>query len=176
MTLEKLLALVAQSTQHKQFYHFTDRSNLSSIKSHGLLSTAQLHKRKLFNSVKTGGDENSLASDRANGTDGYVCLCFTSNHPMAHVAREAGRIDPVYLSINPEIIWTNGAMITSAPSNQNGIPKRPVADTLKEIDLEVIYKRMEWGDPAINQRLRTAEKYEILIPNEVALKYITGGI
>jgi hypothetical protein len=77
---------VGKSTQQQCFYHFTDRKNLPLIRAHGLIATSGLRSDNLFDSVKTGGDALSLQSDAAKGTDKYVCLCFRSNHPMAHAA------------------------------------------------------------------------------------------
>jgi hypothetical protein len=177
MDLKDFLKRISASTQHQRFYHFTDRRNLESIRKHGLLSTAELKRRDLFGSVVPGGDANSQASDHASGTSHYVCLCFTQNHPMCHVARNDDRkLDPVYLQIEPGIIQAPGVMITNAPSNQNGIQKVPAVRALDILDLDVIYTRMDWKDPAIRARLLIAEKYEILVPREVAREYILHGL
>ena len=34
-----LTEVLGTSTQHRKFYHFTDKANLASIRQHGLLST-----------------------------------------------------------------------------------------------------------------------------------------
>src|SRR5260370_21885102 len=106
MDLDQFLAeTLGKSTQHQKFYHFTDRKNLPLVRQHGLLSTSELRRRGFLESVKTGGDANSLQSDSAKGTDAYVCLCFTRNNPMAHVAmNDERKLDPVYLEIAPNLI------------------------------------------------------------------------
>jgi hypothetical protein len=167
---------VAKSTQHNCFYHFTDRKNLDSIRERGLLCTAELKRQKLFPQVTPGGDQNSLHSDEANGTDKYVCLCFTNNHPMCYVASSNRGLDAVYLRIRPEILKVNGVMITNAPSNQTGVQKVLAAAALSNLDLDVIYTRLDWTDPAVNGRLQIAEKYEILVPQRVTIDYISGGL
>jgi hypothetical protein len=167
--------VVRPSGQHKHLYHFTDIGNLNSIRSHGLLSTSSLRDRKLISGVITGGDENSLQSDINNGLDSYVRLCFTKNHPMAHAAANDGRQrNFTYLHIDPEIIKAAGALVTNAPSNQIGVVPMAVEPGLDQLDLEVIYKWMEWKNPEIKKRLDVAEKYEILIPSSVPLKLITN--
>jgi hypothetical protein len=40
------------------------------------------------------------------------------------------------------------------------------------IDFEVLYARTTWTDPEIQQRLRAAEKYEILVPRAIPLDLI----
>ena|SRR6266403_4437530 len=123
MDLDQFLAeTLGKSTQHQEFYHFTDKKNLPLIREHGLLSTGELRRRGLLPSVKTGGDANSLNSDNSKGTDAYVCLCLTRSHPMAHVAMtDERKLDPVYLEIDPQVIKLPNVMITDAPSNQTGI-------------------------------------------------------
>jgi hypothetical protein len=141
---------LGKSTQHRKFYHFTDRKNLPLIRQHGLLSTRELRRLGLFDGVKTGGDANSLNSDQAKGTDGYVCLCFTNNHPMVHTAMNDDRkLDPVYLEINPSVIKLPNVMITNAPSNQAGIVRLPAVTALDGLDLEVIYTRTDWSNAEI---------------------------
>lgn len=169
--------IVGKSTQHRSFYHFTDRKNLPLIRQSGLLSTGELRRRKLFDKVKTGGDANSLHSDQVKGTDEFVCLCFTSSHPMAHAAMNDDRkLDPAYLAIDPNVIKLPNVMITNAPSNQGDVQRVAAASALEGLDLEVLYKRTEWGDPDINARLRKAEKYEILVPTSLAVQYIIRGL
>lgn len=178
MDLDHFLAeILAKSTQHQKFYHFTDRKNLPSVRQHGLLSTNELRRRGLFDLVKTGGDANSMHSDRVKGTANYVCLCFTQSHPMSHIAMNDDRkLDPVYLDIDPQVIKLPDVMVTSAPSNQAGVSRIAAAAALDGLDLDVIYRRMEWSVPEINARLRAAEKYEILIPVSLARQYIVGGL
>jgi hypothetical protein len=177
MAFEDFLARVNKSTQHQTFYHFTDKKNLDSIRKHGLLCTAELRRQGLFKEVIPGGDANSQTSDRETGTDKYVCLCFTSNHPMCHIATKENRIsDPVYLRIDPSIIAVDGVMITNAPSNQKGVERVSANKGLDELDLDVIYTWMKWADPEIRARLSVAEKYEILVPKAVVLKYIVHGL
>ena len=54
MDLDKFLAMVRASQLQRQFFHFTDKKNLNSIRQHGLLSTAELRRRGLFDAVKPG--------------------------------------------------------------------------------------------------------------------------
>jgi ssDNA thymidine ADP-ribosyltransferase, DarT len=178
MDLDTFLAeTLGKSTQHQKFYHFTDRKNLPLVREHGLLSISALRSRNLFSNVKTGGDATSLQSDTAKGTDGYVCLCFTQSHPVAHVAmHDERKLDPVYLEIDPKVIKLPNVMITNAPSNQNGVVRVAAATALDGLDLDVIYKRTDWSDAAVQARLQAAEKYEILIPGSLTKQYIVGGL
>src|SRR4051812_19378161 len=60
VTIDEFLALIARSPQHKCFYHFTDRQNLTSIgRCGGLLPTKTL--RKMDIAFIPAGNEVSLA-------------------------------------------------------------------------------------------------------------------
>src|ERR1700737_5084815 len=114
MDLDAFLSTVRSSKQSNHFYHFTDRNNLDSIRERGVLCTRDLRRLKLLNNVVTGGDATSLATDIKKGNDQYVCLCFTKSHPMFFVSTQRG-VDPIWLAINPDIIKTDGVMLTNAP-------------------------------------------------------------
>lgn len=177
MEFADFLKTVRASQLQSRFFHFTDKKNVDSIRTHGLLSTAELRAQNLFGNVKPGGDANSLESDHKSGTDQYVCLCFTTSHPMCHVAQNDERkLDPVWLSIDPEIIKVDGVMLTNAPSNQGGVEKVPAAQALDALDLTIIYQWTDWSVGNNHERRQVAEKYEILVPKQVAVKYIVHGL
>jgi hypothetical protein len=176
MDLDQFIKRVRASKQFDHLYHFTDKKNLPSIKERGLLCTSELRRIRLFDKVVTGGDANSLISDANAGTDRYVCLCFTTNHPMCFRAAERG-LDPIYLSIDPEIVRTPGVLVTNAPSNQNGVVPVAVAQGLDSLHLDCIYQWIDWSlNPGIRDQRILAEKYEILVPRAVATSYISKGL
>ena len=47
-----------------------------------------------------------------------------------------------------------------------------VAEALDGLDLEIIYDRTDWRTCANQERLRAAEKFELLIPTSIPLEYI----
>jgi predicted metalloprotease len=92
---------------------------------------------------------------------------------MEYVARQDGRItDSVYLQIHPEILRVEGVMFTVDVSNKSGVEIISLEEALEAIDFQVLYTRTDWNDPEIQRRLRQAEKYELLVPNHVPIKYI----
>jgi hypothetical protein len=93
---------------------------------------------------------------------------------MEFAAKQDGRIESCqWLKIDPSIIKAQGLLVTAEVANKNGIvPGRP-EDLLATMDLDVIYKRTNWSDPAIQERLRTARRYEILVPDAIITKYIS---
>ncbi len=155
------------------FYHFTDRRNAASIRERGgLYSLAALGEMGI-EIPAPGGNDWSHTEDERRGLDQYVHLCFRPHHPMEYVARQDGRIaDPVYLQIHPDILRKKGVMFTADVSNKSGVEAIPLAEALEIIDFKVLYTRTDWGDPEVQQRLQQAEKYELLVPNHVPMKYI----
>jgi hypothetical protein len=86
-------------------------------------------------------------------------------------------INAVYLSINAEIIKEAGVMITDAPSNQNGVVPQAASTGLDNLHLDPIYQWIDWDlHPEARDQRIIAEKYEILVPKQIAVAYITGGL
>jgi ssDNA thymidine ADP-ribosyltransferase, DarT len=176
MELDAFLTKVRASTQFNYFYHFTDKKNLDSVRERGLLCTKELRRLDIFKTVVPGGDATSQASDTKNGTDKYVCLCFTNTHPMCHIASQRG-IDPTWLSINPDVIKAMGVKIADAPSNQNGVVPQDPSAALDNLHLDAIYNFIDWGEnPEAHAQRIIAEKYEILVPKQVVVDYIVKGL
>jgi hypothetical protein len=74
------------------------------------------------------------------------------------------------------VIRLPGAMVTSAPSNQNGVERMEPTVGLDELDLPVVYTWLKWKDAKIMDRLKIARKYEILIPTSIEPRYILKGL
>lgn len=177
MTIEQLIAHIAASSQHKHLYHFTDEANFPSIAEHGLLSKERLRAQGLWPPRAAGGNELSWHLDLQRGIDPYVSLCMTQNHGMKFVAHQAGRLpNPRYLVIKPEVLLIPGVRVAFGIANANGVQNLPLEEAVDCLDLEVLYSRTNWGDPAINARLRAAEKFEVLIPNAVPRDLIIGYV
>lgn len=175
MTIEELVLFIEKSMQHKTVYHFTDEANFPSIRSHGILSKELLRARGLWPPPATGGNELSWQLDRNRGIDHYVSLCLTRNHKMKYVATQAGRLpNPRYLAIRPEVLQIPDVKMAFGIANANDVEILPLSQAIDKLDIEVLYTRTDWRDPAINTRLQLAEKCEILIPNLVPVQMITG--
>jgi hypothetical protein len=175
MTISELVQLIRKSKQHSTLYHFTDEANFSSIAQHGILSKKELRQRNLWPPQAAGGNQLSWQLDLSRGIDPYVSLCFTRNHKMKFVAHQEGRLpNPRYLAIKPEVLEIPGTRISFGIANANDVEILPIADAIERLDLEVLYTRTDWKDPAINSRLRAAEKFEVLIPDAVPRQLIIG--
>lgn len=157
-------------------YHFTDRRNLLSIRQHGLLSWYELIQRGIMPEAP-GGNEVSHDEDERIGMDRYVHLCLFNEHPMEYIARKEGRIESsVFLRISPTVLHMDGVLFTDQVANKSGVQPVDLETAAETLDLEVIYRRTDWKDPMIQERRRTARKYEVLIPNSVPVNLIVGGL
>jgi hypothetical protein len=175
MTVQELVNFIKASTHHNSLYHFTDEANFPSQKEHGLLSKEQLRTRGMWPPPATGGNALSQQLDLQRGIDPYVSLCMTRNHGMKYLANQAGRLpNPRYLAIKPEVLQIPGTRIAFGIANANNVDILPIEDAVDRLDVEVIYTRTDWGDAAVQARLRAAEKFEVLVPTVVPRDMITG--
>lgn len=158
----------------KCFYHFTDVRNLDNIKMHGLLSFAELVRRRIVVPVP-GGNDWSHEEDKRRGLDEYIHLCFLDEHPMEYRVKQEGRIvESRFLKISTEIIHQAGVMFTPDVSNKSGVKSFDLKEACRVMDFSVIYERTDWTDPEVKKRRLLAKKYELLFPNPIPLKFISG--
>jgi hypothetical protein len=157
-----------------QLFHFTDLSNIPSIREcEGLLSTALL--REIEKEFCAGGDATSLELDTKHGMDKYVRLCFDLRHPMAHRLKERKPdAELIYLRIDRAVLHQPGVMFSTGVAYAHHAKVVTLAEAVerKLIDFDVLYMRMDWRDPTIQSRRRAAELCEILVPDYVDVKFI----
>jgi hypothetical protein len=92
---------------------------------------------------------------------------------MEFLARQEGRIgDSIFLELHPSVLAFNGVKFTPDVSNKSDVAIHDIANSGILIDFQVLYTRTDWADPAIQQRLRQAEKCEILVPQCIPLSHI----
>ncbi len=88
------------------FYHFTDRSNLKSIKENGGLFSWYYCDLNRIEIPMPGGSLGSRQNDTINGKKDFVRAAFNKEHPMLFIAQRDGRISrPVWLDIDIEIAY-----------------------------------------------------------------------
>ena len=73
-----------------KLFHFTDASNISSIKKHGLMSSASLIEQSIESKMNSDELSRSLESEADLGN--YVRLSFVPNNPMMYQAVAEKRI------------------------------------------------------------------------------------
>lgn len=158
----------------KSLYHFTDRKNLEGIAEHGLLSMEMLRSEGLV-VPRPGGNDWSQEADMRRGLHRFVHLCFVKNHPMQFRAEQEQRIGPCsWLEVDPAVMATPDAWFTLEVSNKRDARLLRFRDWFEEADLEVLFATCDFRDPCIQERRQSAVKYEVLIPDRIALAMIKG--
>jgi hypothetical protein len=156
-----------------RLYHFTDTRNLPSISEFGGLYSLAMLEEMGVEIEAPGGNDWSHDADHRNGLDEYVHLCFRPVHPMEWRAKQDGRIKKsIFLEVRREVLQRDGVVYTPDVSNKSGVDLCTLDEARELIDLEVLYSWTDWRDPEIKERLKLAEKCEILVPNHIPIKLI----
>ncbi len=147
-------------------WHFTDRANLESIQTHGLLSLAETRRRNITIPVP-GGNTWSHDADRRKGLDEYVHLIFIRDHPMLYVAQnKENRIpNPVWLKIDLSVLVQDDVRFASGIANAKDMPILTAEQAAEQLDFEALFAYLDWNDPEVQRRRQAARKSEILVPN-----------
>ena len=107
-------------------FHFTDASNVESIRKHGLLSASSITKQEIVSTMNS--DELSRTLDQACGLQDYVRLSFNANNPMRFVAVKEKRFTkPVIVVIKLEVVSRSGVLFSdcNATRKEAVISPRP---------------------------------------------------
>ncbi len=154
-------------------YHFTDKRNIDGIKEYGgILSFKELC-NTTGKTIYWGGNDWSHNADRMNNVDDYVHLCFLKNHPMEYIAKTEGRIkDTIWISVKHDILLVQGVRFTNDVSNKSGVVLLQNEQAINEFDFEALFKYIDFRIEGNQERKTKVEKYEVLIPKKVPIKYL----
>jgi len=96
-----------------KLYHFTDLSNLSSIRANGLLSWVKIEDMKIGAMMNSSPMSREL--DARKNLSNFVRLSLCKKHPMMFIALKEGRISrPVVLEIKLEIVSREGVLFCAS--------------------------------------------------------------
>jgi hypothetical protein len=158
----------------RTLYHFTDITNLESIRRlGGLFSTARL--RGMNGAFCAGGDEDSLSLDTRCGMDRFVHLCWAHGHPMAgRIAERNPAARLTYLPIDRTVVYLPGVMFSTGIAYANSAETMSLNEACERnlIDFHALYTWTDWRDPEAQSKRRAAELCEILIPDHIPLSYL----
>lgn len=162
--------IVLNNNNINTLYHFTDRSNLLSIKRHGALYSWHYCVRNNIDIPMPGGDDLSRLLDRRYNLQNYVRVSFTRNHPMMYIALNQNRINnPVILEIDTEVVfWKN-----SKYANKNATRKDVSIGS--EID---DFKRIKFNFVKLNKHFDLDEsdkpfyQAEVLVLEKIPIEFI----
>ena len=171
MTVEELVARIKSSGNRNYVYHFTNRNNFATIRSHGLLSKRKQEELGIA-ALRPGGDAQSQQTDKKRGIYNDVSLSLTNNHPMGYICRNDGRQpNQVVLSIDPEILFIEGVRVALGLAHSDATRILPISQAIDEIDLQILYDSDRFPSNEFKKRIAIAEKIEVLVPNEVPKRF-----
>ncbi len=149
------------------FYHFTDRANLASIKTHGGLYSWYYLKTHDIPIPNPGGNSFSQSRDVKFGLQDYVRLSFCEDHPMAYRKRQEGS-NLVLLKISTDVAEFDSTLFTDANAASNYFNKGANASALRMVNFRATKtKYMRRDDPDFGHK-----QAEILIKTFLPAKYI----
>ncbi|WP_223649430.1 DUF4433 domain-containing protein [Hymenobacter psoromatis] len=155
-----------------QFYHFTDRENITSIQQQGGLYSWLTAERKGIHIPKPGGVGFGRDLDRRYKLENYVRLCFTKNHPMLFIAKGDGRIqNPVILEISVEVALLKDTRFSNMNATKNGHQQGSEIEDLNRIRFDLVRLRNHFDIPQDEKHFYQAE---VLVLERIPLEYITN--
>jgi hypothetical protein len=149
-------------------YHFTDKRNISEIKKQGGI----LPRSIIQNAYIPGGNRQSVDMDNNKGMQNYVHLCFLDDHPMEFIARDQGRIDPIWLKISTDVLDIPGVLYCAGVSNAIDAIYLNAKQAIKIMDFDHLFNYYDFSIENNMELHNQAKKYEILIPTKIPLNYI----
>jgi len=163
---------VIQEKKIIKLYHFTDSSNLASIKKNrGLYSWIYCELNDI-QIIKPGGDDLSRKLDKKYNLQDYVRLSFNKNNPMLQIAKNEGRIqDPVFLEIDPEVIYLKDTQFSDMNATKTGHSQGDNLEYFMKINFEVVTKQRYLN---ISPDLQKFYQAEVMVKRFIPLEYITN--
>ncbi len=165
LTEEEIIEYL-NSKNIKSFWHFTDASNLETIKKHGLQSLWNIERLNI--PVKRfGGNKLSHQLDYEKNLDLFVHLAFIKDHPMYYVAiRDKRIINPIWLEIDIRILYHKECYFSKTIANKS-YTKYYNFNQIKELNID----KMFHTNPHLKKEARKAE---VLVKGKIEPFYIKG--
>ncbi|MCZ2222617.1 MAG: DUF4433 domain-containing protein [Chitinophagales bacterium] len=152
-------------------YHFTDLSNIESIKKYGgLYSWFYCDKNNVCIS-KPGGNLVSREFDKRKNLENFVRLSFCENHPMLFVAKNDGRIsNPIILKCDTEIILYKNTLFSNCNANKTEAIINESFELFRNLRFDIFKKK--YFDINKDNTLKSYYQAEVLVAEHLPIKYI----
>ena len=143
----------------QSLFHFTDATNLASIREHGLLPWKKIEKDHI--ECKMNSSTLSHELDTRKGLEEYIRLSFCRNHPMMFQALKDKRITrPVILEINLQVVSRPGVLFCERNAAASGAETSANPNVIR---FEVVKKH--YG--AVSNEDKPFYQGEVLVPVSV---------
>ena len=142
----------------RHLYHFTDASNLTSIRKSGLMTASDLLSAAI--PAQMNSDEGSRKLDQNAGLGRFVRLSFCAKNPMMFVARKEERIsNPVILRIKLEAVSRPGVLFSDCNATRRDAVISESSDIVR---FEIVKAKSHFDVPEL---LRQYPQAEVLVPS-----------
>jgi hypothetical protein len=152
-------------------YHFTDSSNLKSIKENGGLYSWYYCGKNNIEIPMTGNSALGRSLDMEFNLEDYVRLSFIKDHPMKHVAMNEGRITkPYLLKVSIEVCYYENTKF----SNMNAADRRHTNDDSIEFLQSLRFDLFQQYYFNLNPIEKKHHQAEVLVKTWIPLEHITN--
>lgn len=123
------------------FYHFTDESNLSSIRRYGGLFSWEYCVNHDIHIPNAGGDGQSRDLDCRHRLQDYVRLSFCTDHPMAYVVNKRTGGQLVLLKIKIDVATFLDTQFSNINAADNNVSHGASFADLRAVNIEATKER-----------------------------------
>lgn len=165
------LQKVLQENNITILYHFTDHSNLKSIKENGGLYSWYYCDKNNIVIPMTGNSTLGRSLDLEFGLEDYVRLSFIKDHPMKHVAMNEGRITrPYLLKVSIEVCYFENTRFSDMNAADRRHTNGDSVDFLSSLRFDLFHK--SYFD--LNPIEKKQHQAEVLVKTWIPAEYITN--
>jgi hypothetical protein len=165
------LQKVLQNNNITILYHFTDHSNLKSIKENGGLYSWYYCDKNNIVIPMSGNSSLGRKLDSEFGLEDYVRLSFIKDHPMKYVAMKEGRITrPYLLNVSIEVCYFENSRFSDMNAADRGHTNSDSVDFLSSLRFDLFHKR--YFD--LNQIEKKQYQAEVLVRTWIPAEFITN--
>ncbi len=162
-----------------ELYFITAIINVPSILEHGILSHNLIAKKKIQHASVASEDIQNRRRNKAipsgKKLHDYVNLYLNARNPMLYVLR-CKHLELCVLRISYDVARKPGVVTSDRNAAREWVRFQPWPDGLSMIDKEELFG-LSWddSDPYKKDRLKGVMCAEVLVPDKVERRYITGA-
>jgi len=160
---------ILKAKKINKLYHFTDKKNIESIKTNGILSAQELLNRGIISKYSSSIESREI--DKQMGLSDYVRLSFVKRHPMMFTSMTAYELNPVVIEINPLIALMPDVFFSDRNTLRRGANIGPNSCDLAKIDFDVVNSNIAYYNM---NNIESKIKYqaEVLIKKRIGPEFI----
>lgn len=162
---------VLQENRISVLYHFTDSSNLKSIKENGGLYSWYYCGKNHIEIPMTGNSALGRSLDMEFNLEDYVRLSFIKDHPMKHVAINEGRIaKPYLLEVSIEVCYFENTKF----SDMNAADRRHTNDDSADFLQSLRFDLFQQNYFNLSPTEKKMHQAEVLVKTWIPIEHITN--